>query len=148
MNIETDVSHVHNNRVALMMNAHDEKVDRSDDLVMSSMLENLRDLFAAATDRLSATGAAPVALDDCHEIEQSVEREATQNFMLALERSLKVPYLRILNDMVDVSRSMLTQAATFAECEIVLNWMSSLAIRSLGFTMERDHRSDTPGEAS
>jgi len=143
-----EIADVYSDRVVRMMDAQYGESKNDEVPLGLTLFKNVCDLFVICEERLSEMGAERIALEDCNEMGQHVEREVTEKFMLALEFYLAHEYIRILEDMVEISRRMLTQASTLEELGSVINWMSSLAVRALGFAMERRDLSSSDGDVS
>jgi len=137
---------VYSNRVTRMMEAQYDESKNDGVPLGLTLFKNVCGLFVIGEERLSEMGAEKIALEDCNETEKHVEREVTEKFMVALAWDLTHEYLSILEEMVKISRRMLTQASTLEELGSVINWMSTLAIRALGFTMERRDRRASDGD--
>jgi len=146
MDGKEEINDVYSDRVVRMMDAQYDEGKNDGVPLGLTLFKNVYGLFVIDEERLSEMGAERVALEDCNEMGKQVEREVTEKFMVALECYSAHEYISILEDMVEISRRMLTQASTLEELGSVINWMSALAVRALGFTMERRGLSASDGD--
>lgn len=93
-------------------------------------------LFSHVEHRLTELKASPSAMEDCRQNARDVEGQAFHHLGIAIACGRDSAYLRVLDDLIAVSRDMLDTATTLSEVESVINWSTSLAIRALGFAME------------
>jgi len=146
MNGQEEIHDVYSDRGVRMMEAQYDKSKNDRGPLNLTLFKNVCRLFVIGEERLSEMDAERIALEDCNETGKQVEREVTEKFMTALACDLAHEYLGILEEMVKISRRMLTQASTLEELGSVINWMSALAIRALSFTMERRDRRVSDGD--
>lgn len=98
--------------------------------------QNISALFSHVEHRLTQWEASPSAIEDCRQNARDVEGQASHHLGIAIACGRDSAYLRVLDDLIAVSREMLDTATTLSELESVINWSTSLAIRALSFAME------------
>ncbi len=98
--------------------------------------QNISALFSHVEHHLTQWAASPSAIEDCRQNAKDVEGQASHHLGIAIACGRDLAYLRVLDDLIAVSREMLDTATTLSELESVVNWSTSLAIRALSFAME------------